>query len=276
MTTNNSWNSENPAQVARGGTGASTLTGVLTGNGTSAITAATVTQYAVLLGDASNAVTNVSGVGTSGQVLTSNGAGMNPTWQTGGGDVSGPGSSTDNALARWDGTGGDTLQDSTVLVSDNGEMTNGSQPAFGANLGSQDANETGDGTAFYLGDTDVGTTLTEVFDQNSDFTPGASGGAYFTAPVSGRYYFNAVWTISGLTSSHTTANTRFYTSNKQFNCFGGDYGAIATGTSILYVTIEAYADMDAMDTCKTRMFVDNGTKVVDIDAGTYFSGFLVC
>lgn len=67
--------------VANGGTGATTLTGVLTGNGTSAVTANAVTQYTVLVGGASNAVSEVSGVGTSGQVLTSNGAGSNPTWQ---------------------------------------------------------------------------------------------------------------------------------------------------------------------------------------------------
>lgn len=44
-----------------------------------------------------------------------------PTWvQVGAGDVTGPGSSTDNAIARFDGAGGDTLQDSAVTVSDIG------------------------------------------------------------------------------------------------------------------------------------------------------------
>lgn len=44
MVTNNSWNSQNPAQVAMGGTGASSLTnhGVLVGSGTSAISALSV------------------------------------------------------------------------------------------------------------------------------------------------------------------------------------------------------------------------------------------
>lgn len=37
--------------------------------------------------------------------------------------VSGPGSSTDNALARFDGTGGKTLQDSGVLIDDSNNMT---------------------------------------------------------------------------------------------------------------------------------------------------------
>jgi hypothetical protein len=40
----------------------------------------------------------------------------------GGSGISGPGSSTDNAIARWDGTGGDTLEDSEVLVTDSGSI----------------------------------------------------------------------------------------------------------------------------------------------------------
>lgn len=37
-------------------------------------------------------------------------------------DVSGPASSTDNAITRWDGTGGDTLQNSSGTLDDNGLM----------------------------------------------------------------------------------------------------------------------------------------------------------
>lgn len=49
--------------VAYGGTGTSTLT-----------------AYSVLLGNGTNYMTNVAGLGTSGQFLTSNGAGVAPTW----------------------------------------------------------------------------------------------------------------------------------------------------------------------------------------------------
>ena len=47
------------------------------------------------------------------------------TWTTpsGTGNVSGPGTSTDNAVARFDGTGGQTLQDSGLLVDDSGNVT---------------------------------------------------------------------------------------------------------------------------------------------------------
>jgi hypothetical protein len=38
------------------------------------------------------------------------------------GDASGPGSSTDNAVARFDGTGGKTLQNSSMTIDDNGDV----------------------------------------------------------------------------------------------------------------------------------------------------------
>ncbi len=52
---------------------------------------ATFTPYAVVTGGTTGtgALQNVSGLGTSGQVLTSNGAGALPTWQAGGGGGSG-------------------------------------------------------------------------------------------------------------------------------------------------------------------------------------------
>lgn len=66
--------------VGGGGTGATTLTGILTGNGTSAITASTVTQHGILVGGASNAVSSTA-VGTTGQVLQAN-TGADPTYST--------------------------------------------------------------------------------------------------------------------------------------------------------------------------------------------------
>lgn len=56
-----------PQPVNEGGTGALTLTGILTGNGTSAITANTVTQHGILIGGASNAASSL-GVASNGQL----------------------------------------------------------------------------------------------------------------------------------------------------------------------------------------------------------------
>lgn len=53
------------------------------------------------------------------------------SWATisAGGDVSGPASSTDNQLARYDGTTGKTLQTSGIVVDDSGNITSGSWTA---------------------------------------------------------------------------------------------------------------------------------------------------
>ena len=68
--------------VPGGGTGAATLTGVLIGNGTSAITASTITQYGTVIAGASNAVTSVAPSATSGVPLISQGSSANPAYGT--------------------------------------------------------------------------------------------------------------------------------------------------------------------------------------------------
>jgi hypothetical protein len=61
--------------------------------------------------------------GTTGQVLTSNGSGT-PTWSTpSGGDVVGPASATDNAIARYDGTSGKLIQNSVTTIDDTGNAS---------------------------------------------------------------------------------------------------------------------------------------------------------
>ena len=61
--------------------------------------------------------------GTAGQVLISGGAGS-PTWVNyGAGDVTGPASSTDNAIARFDQTTGKIIQNSVVTIDDTGNLS---------------------------------------------------------------------------------------------------------------------------------------------------------
>ena len=109
MPTNNSWNSQDPAQVALGGTGAQTFTahGVLLGEGTSAIVATSVgtdgqvltgnsaadpsfqsigtksglTAHGVVIAEGSSAFA-ATAAGTALQVLQSGGASADPTWST--------------------------------------------------------------------------------------------------------------------------------------------------------------------------------------------------
>jgi len=90
-----------------------TLSGDVSGSGTTAITT-TIGAGAVDI-----AMLSATGTPTSSNFLRGDN-----TWATpaGSGDVSGPVSSTDNAIARWDGTGGDTLQDSGITIDDSDNM----------------------------------------------------------------------------------------------------------------------------------------------------------
>ena len=102
-------------------TGNVTLAGtlVIANGGTNG--SATPTAGAVAYG--TGTAYGFTAAGTAGQVLTSNGAGV-PTWTTNaGGDVTGPASSTDNAVARFDGTTGKLIQNSVTTIDDTGNAS---------------------------------------------------------------------------------------------------------------------------------------------------------
>jgi hypothetical protein len=92
-----------PSPIIEGGTGAQTLTGVVTGNGTSALTANTVTQYGTVIAGASNAVSSVAPSATSGVPYISQGNAANPVFGT--------------ALIAGGGTGSITFNTTGVVIS---------------------------------------------------------------------------------------------------------------------------------------------------------------
>jgi hypothetical protein len=93
----------------------------------------------------------------------------------GSGDVSGPASATDNAVARFDGTGGKTLQDSSFVVDDGGNVSFfGGQIAF-------PATQNASGNANTLDDYEEGSfTPDTAFGTNGDYSPSytAQAGVY--------------------------------------------------------------------------------------------------
>lgn len=100
------------ASVPGGGTGAATLTGLLTGNGTSAITGTAITQYSVLTAGSSNAPNSVAPSSTSGVALVSNGATSQPSFTTV--SVGGGGTGVTTVTGVLSGNGGTTLSASAV------------------------------------------------------------------------------------------------------------------------------------------------------------------
>lgn len=77
-----SYEGPHPFPVKSGGSGSASLTGVLSGNGTSPFTASAITQYNVLVAGASNAISSIAPSATSGVPLISQGAAANPAFGT--------------------------------------------------------------------------------------------------------------------------------------------------------------------------------------------------
>jgi len=179
------------------------------------------------------------------------------------GDVTAAANLPDNALVRGDG-GAKGVQLSTVLVSDAGEMTNPSQPAFLA-IGGVQADVTGDATVYTC------LFTTEVFDQNADY----DGNSIFTAPVTGRYRITVRLNIGGLAAANNIQVTNLVTSNRTYNdtlIFSAGANPFVPNKSII---ISCLVDMDATDTAYITLDVRGGTKVIDID-NAWFSGELIC
>lgn len=129
----NAGNVTGTVAVANGGTGVSSITGIVKGNGSSAFTAAVSgTDYApatsgtsILYGNGSGGFSNVTiGTGLSFAAGT-----LSATGGVGTGDVVGPLSATDNAVARFDGTTGKLIQNSAFTVNDSGEVMAGTWTA---------------------------------------------------------------------------------------------------------------------------------------------------
>ena len=82
----------------------------------------------ILVGDGESYQPLAGGIGPDGSMLIADSSqpqGLRWGPESGTGDVSGPASSTDNAVVRFDGTTGKILQDSVAILSDDGELTLG-------------------------------------------------------------------------------------------------------------------------------------------------------
>ena len=261
-----------PLAVGQGGTGVNSLldNAVLVGSGTSPITALTVgTDGQILLGSTAADPVFATATSTDNLLTLTLGAGsLDIVAQDA---VAAAIVLTDNAVVRGDG-GGQDVQTSTMLISDAGEMTNPSQPAFLAQLSATDEDVTGDGTNFQVGS---GNVFTEIYDQGADFNVDGT----FTAPVDGRYLFCTDMDIGALTTAFTLASIRFTASNRTIKMGELDPGNVFASNNRLGLLGSSFMDMDASDTCTVNIVVSGGTLIINIVASSivsYFSGYLSC
>ena len=84
----------------------------------------TVTDDSVTTAKIQNAAVTALKLDTTGTASSTTFLRGDMSWQANaGGDVAGPASSTDNALARYDSTTGKIIQNSTATLSDAGTLT---------------------------------------------------------------------------------------------------------------------------------------------------------
>jgi len=186
---------------------------------------------------------------------------------TSGGDVLSNADIGDNNLVRGDGGTKHIQQCATITVSDNGEMVNTGQPLFMVTLSGHQENVTGDATEYSV----TGAIFTEIYDVGNNFSNGT-----FTAPVTGKYLISGIFSIFGVGAAHVRGYYGFVTSNRNYTWYCNPHNmAYPSGSNNLSFNISQIVDMDENDTLYLRITVYDGTKIVDIDAGTIISGALL-
>jgi len=150
-----------------------------------------------------------------------------------------------------------------IRIDTSGAVSMPAQPAFFAQVGTVISNVTGAGTTYII------VFQSEIFDQNSDF----DGSSTFTAPVTGRYFFWGFVSLENVTAASTNGQMTFNASNR----IGYSMTPTAHHNSgNVMPDASTFLDMDANDTCTLGMRAyGESSNIIDINPGTYFSGYLV-
>jgi len=153
-----------------------------------------------------------------------------------------------------------------------------SQPSFLAALTTTISNATGDGTLVPV------SYNSEIYDLNSNYAPGnpaTPSAGTFTAPVDGKYYLTATVYLTDINAAGAaTLSIRIVTSDRTYHKYFQDTAGLAN--TVMSLSIDAIADMDANDTAYIQANAAGGSKTADVTSGNttslvyaYFSGSLI-
>ena len=166
-----------------------------------------------------------------------------------------------NSLAISDNTASTAYR---LIIDSSGAVTMPSQPAFYVETSSTQTN-------FGLNSTHTLAFGTERFDQNADFASNV-----FTAPVTGKYFFNTTLRLESIDTGASYYLWGFDTSNNDYvSIIDPNFSA---DVSYISVSQNVVADMDAGDTAKVIFQQAGGTQQTDLQGAggySYFSGYLV-
>ena len=202
-------------KVAKGGTGQASYTNgqLLIGNTTgNTLTKATLT----------------AGTGIS----ITNGTGSISIAASGGGDVVGPASSTDNAIARFDSTTGKIIQNSVVTIADTtGDVAGVGTLSLGTTLGVGGATPSASGSGISFPATQSASSDANTLDdyEEGTWTPSVGGTATYSVQNGTYTKIGRVVTLHcyfGIADINTGSTTVM--SGAPFTCasYGGDAGSI--------------------------------------------------
>jgi C1q domain-containing protein len=190
------------------------------------------------------------------------------------GGVTGPVSSTNNAIATWNGTTGSALlSPPTPLVSSGGVMTNSNQPAFLAFVSSNTGSVTGDGTQVVV------PFNATSFDQTSSFNTGSN---YYVCPTTGIYQFNVNLNLQGASVGTNTgifaylyngaSVVNYISYGNTFSLLAGDGATVVNGSFLIHCTATNQISV------QVAVYGNASKNVVIFGAnpgGSCISGFLV-
>ena len=142
-------------------------------------------------------------------------------------------------------------------------LTMDKQPAFMAHPSTPQSNIPVNGfTTIVFG--------TERFDQNSDFASNT-----FTAPVTGKYQLQVSMRLDSLDTDNNNIQLHITTSNRTYYSIIQPT-VLAADPAFWWLGVTVLADMDASDTAYVRIYISNdGAAQIDVQADSYFSGYLV-
>ena len=155
------------------------------------------------------------------------------------------------------------------------------QAAFKVFLSTSATNITGDGTIYSFGTTGGGAVTTD-FDQNSNITtPG--GVTTFTAPVTGKYFFDAALNASTLDAAMTIGQAQFVSSAGHLLPFEVvNSGSARDSNNVFTFKGAAFFALTAGDTVTLQLFINGSTATAGLNGNasglvspSWFSGFLV-
>jgi hypothetical protein len=238
-----------------------TIDATPTNNSTNAVSSdgvfdALATKQDTLVSGTSIKTINGTSLLGSGDITIDTGSGT--------GDVTGAASSTDNAITRFDGTGGKTIQNSVVTISDSGAIAgivsvNGIFPSKISILSSDWVNASS-GFTFENGPSDLSFAVTSGqlyrFKFFFNYTVGSNTtGVRFSldGPSFSKLYYQEQWNIDGVSFKYESRNsynvgngTTGSTTSSGFTNLGYIEGVIkpsASGTVVLRVGGEVSGDL---------------------------------